>query len=76
MAAAVAGHGIVYQPNFLIQEALDAGTLVELELDQPAIELGGIYAAYPADRSPPAKVRATIDFFVEYFASNPPGLRN
>lgn len=66
LAAAVAGQGIVYQPAFLVERELGAGQLVPIELDHPARELDGIFAAYPSDRRPPAKVRATIDFLVEH----------
>lgn len=69
VAAAVAGQGIIYQPDFLVTHEIEAGTLVPLNLDHPPTELGGIFAVYPADRRPPAKVRATIDFLVEHFAS-------
>lgn len=72
VAAAVAGQGIVYQPAFLVAPAIRAGHLVPVELDHSTIELDGIYAAYPSDRRPPAKVRATIDFLVEQWSRQPP----
>ncbi len=65
VAAAVAGHGIIYQPAFLVARELADGNLVPLKLDHPTRELAGIYAAYPSDRRPPAKVRATIDYLAE-----------
>ena len=71
VAAAVAGQGIIYQPTFLVRPEINAGSLVEIELDHPTVMFGGIYAAYPADRTPPAKVRATIDYFVEQFSATP-----
>jgi DNA-binding transcriptional LysR family regulator len=71
-AAAVAGQGIIYQPTFVIADDLRAGTLVALPLDQPTLELGGIYAVYLPERNPPAKVRAFIDFLVERFEGVPP----
>ena len=43
-----------------------------LILDQPNVELGGIYAVYLPDRHPPAKVRAFIDFIAARFAPEPP----
>ncbi len=70
--AAVAGQGIVYQPTFLVAHALAAGHLVVLALDHAPIEFDGVFAAYPASRRPPAKVRATIDFLVERFSGTPP----
>ncbi len=72
VAAAVAGQGVIYQPTFLVRAELEAGALVELKLDEPPIAFDGIYAMYPANRRPPAKLRAAIDFFVEQFSTNPP----
>ncbi|MBI1204168.1 MAG: LysR family transcriptional regulator [Rhodopseudomonas sp.] len=71
-AAAVAGQGIIYQPTFIVADDLRAGRLVEIGLDQPTQELGGIYAVYLPDRNPAAKVRAFIDFVAERFAAGPP----
>ena len=65
VAAAVAGQGIIYQPAFLVAPELAAGELVTLKLDHPTREFDGIYAVYPSERRPPAKVRATIDFLAE-----------
>lgn len=44
---------------------------MELELDRPLIELGGIHVLYPPDRRPPAKVRVMIDYLAEAFAAPP-----
>jgi DNA-binding transcriptional LysR family regulator len=72
VAAAIAGQGIIYQPTFLVAREINAGTLVPLKLDHEPYELDGIYAAYPADRRPPAKVRVTIDFLAEKLGPVPP----
>jgi DNA-binding transcriptional LysR family regulator len=72
LAAALAGQGIIHQPSFIVADDLDAGRLVALILDQPNVELGGIYAVYLPDRHPPAKVRAFIDFIAARFAPEPP----
>lgn len=72
VAAAIAGQGLIYQPAFLVAAALAAGSLVGLQLDHPAVELGGIFALYPSERRPPAKVRAFIDFLVGRFEPVPP----
>ena len=72
LAAAIGGQGIIYQPHFIVDEALRQGQLVALELDQPSIQLGGIHVLYPPDRRPPAKVRVMIDYLAEAFAANPP----
>lgn len=72
LAAAVAGQGIIYQPHFIVSQALARGELVALELDKPVVELGGIHVLYPPDRRPPAKVRVMIDYLAEVFARTPP----
>jgi DNA-binding transcriptional LysR family regulator len=70
--AAVAGQGLVCEPTFLIGDDLRAGRLVALALDYPPIELSGVFAVYPSNRRPPAKVRAFVDFLVKRFGSVPP----
>lgn len=72
VAAAVVGQGIIYQPHFIVCEALRRGELVALELDKPAAALGGIHVLYPQDRRPPAKVRVMVDYLAEAFSSSPP----
>lgn len=72
VAAAIAGQGIIYQPTFLVAREIRAGLLTPLKLDHDPVELDGIFAVYPADRRPPAKVRATIDFLVERLGPVPP----
>lgn len=72
VAAAVGGQGIIYQPTFLVNREIKQGKLVPLTLDHSPLEFDGIFALYPADRRPPAKVRATFDFLVAHFAPVPP----
>ena len=72
LAAAVAGQGIIYQPHFIVCEAVKRNDLVVLELDKPVVGLGGIHILYPPDRRPPAKVRVMIDYLVKAFAKTPP----
>lgn len=71
LAAAVGGQGVIYQPDFIVGEALARGDLVVLELDKPVVELGGIHVLYPPDRRPPAKVRVMIDYLAQAFAKDP-----
>ncbi|MBI3703273.1 MAG: LysR family transcriptional regulator [Rhizobiales bacterium] len=71
-AAAIAGQGLAYLPTFMVADDLRAGTLVALDLDQPTVEFGGIYAVFLPDRHPAAKVRAFIDFIAHRFAPEPP----
>ena len=49
-------------------EAFEAYLLVEVSM----LELPGVFAVYPANRKPPAKIRAVIDFLVERFKGTPP----
>lgn len=70
LAAAIAGQGVIYQPDFIVGEAVERGDLVALELDKPVVDLGGIHVLYPLDQ-PPAKVRAMIDYLAEVFAKKP-----
>jgi DNA-binding transcriptional LysR family regulator len=72
VAAALAGAGIVYMPTFLVAREIATGRLVALDLDQPAIELDGIFGVYPGGRRPPAKVRATINLLAERLGPVPP----
>ncbi|WP_394830015.1 LysR family transcriptional regulator [Pendulispora rubella] len=67
-AAAIAGQGLVYVPMLIVCDALKAGTLVAIELDQPYCNLGDIFALYPPERRPPAKVRVMIDYLASAFA--------
>src|SRR3546814_15590440 len=69
LAAALGGQGIIYQPDFIVGEAIRRGALVTLELDKPVVELGGIHVLSPPDRRPPAKVRVMIDYLAEAFAT-------
>lgn len=69
VAAAVAGEGVTYQPTFLVRREIDEGLLVRLALDHEPVELDGIFAVYPSDRRPAAKVRTFIDFLADRFAS-------
>jgi len=68
LAAALGGQGVIYQPDFIVAQAIARGELVQLELDQPSPELGGLYVLFPPDRRPPVKVRAMIDYLVEVFS--------
>lgn len=72
VAAAVAGQGLTYQPRFLVDAELRDGRLVTIALDHPPVELPGVFALYPANRHPLAKVRAFIDFLLDAFAPVPP----
>jgi len=68
--AAMAGLGILRGPEFMHAEDILAGRLVEVLPDWRPEE-ASIHALYASSRGLPAKVRAFIDFLVEYFAQNP-----
>jgi DNA-binding transcriptional LysR family regulator len=72
VAAALAGQGLVYEPTFLLGDDIRVGRLVALTLDQPPMELPGVFAVYASNRRPPAKVRAFIDFLVQRLGPVPP----
>lgn len=72
IAAAIAGHGLIYQPAFLMSRELKSGELIALTLDHPPLDLPGIFAVYPSSLRPPAKLRAFIDFLAPHFAPHPP----
>lgn len=64
--AALGGQGIVYMPTYLVADALRKGDLVAIDLDAPTLDLPGVFAVFPSERRPPAKVRA----FIDYLAAN------
>ncbi|TNC09591.1 LysR family transcriptional regulator [Methylobacterium terricola] len=69
VAAAAAGLGMIYQPTFLVADALRRGSLVALDLGTiPSLP---IHAMMPSRRSPPAKVRALVEFVAGRFADPP-----
>jgi DNA-binding transcriptional LysR family regulator len=72
MAAAIAGLGVVYQPDFIVADAIRRGELQRISLDVPTCDIGGINILYSPDHSPPAKARAMIDFLVSAFAPTAP----
>lgn len=71
VAAAVAGQGLIYQPTFLVGDAVRDGRLVAVRLDRPTYDLLAVHAVLPPGRHPPAKVRALVDFLARRFAPEP-----
>ena len=65
--AAIRGLGIAREPEFIVAEALQKGSLVEILKEYNPLASGGIYAVYPERRHLPTKVRIFIDFLVEKF---------
>lgn len=64
---ALAGQGIILQPDFVVGDDVDAGRLVELMPEYRAGELG-VHAVYPSRRHIAPKVRALIEFLSERLA--------
>jgi DNA-binding transcriptional LysR family regulator len=62
--AALAHHGIILQPDFIVGEDLRRGDLVELMPDYRSLEIG-IYATYPSRKHLPLKTRRLIDFLAD-----------
>ena len=67
---AIAGHGIIILPTFLIWKALASGDLVQLLPDYSLTSIDA-YAIYPMNRFLPKRARLFIDFLVERFGDNP-----
>ncbi len=71
LGAAEAGMGIVLLPTFVCQRALVAGRLRPVLPEQPPPSLE-LYAVYSSRRHLPQRVRALIDFLVEWLSDTPP----
>jgi DNA-binding transcriptional LysR family regulator len=70
IAAAIAGLGVIFEPNYAVQPALDAGLLTRVlpEFDHGPVD---IWAVYPSRRHLSAKVRLFVDHLVQQFAVSP-----
>lgn len=68
VAAAAAGLGLVFEPDFMVAPALSAGRLVRV-LPNCVGPSGDIWAVYPSRRHLSAKVRQFVDFIAAYFSS-------
>jgi DNA-binding transcriptional LysR family regulator len=62
--AALANHGLILQPDFIVGEDLRRGDLVEVLPGYRAAEVG-IYAAYPSRKNLPLKTRRLIDYLAD-----------
>ncbi len=68
VAAALAGSGIILVPEWLVNEELNRGQLVEVLTNYHSIpKETPVYALYQRQKHLPPKVRAFIDFTVEHF---------
>ncbi|WP_117233142.1 LysR family transcriptional regulator [Vibrio maerlii] len=69
--ACVHGLGVTLSSTWCIHEHLKRGELVPILEDFPLVSNSAIWAVYPSSRLVPPKVRAFIDFFIEYFGTPP-----
>lgn len=65
--AAIAGHGIVLLPSFIVGPHLRAGALERVLPEYQGTDLE-LHALWPANQALPNRVRMLIDFLVESFA--------
>jgi len=68
--AALEGMGIIYEPVFLVYEAIKQKRLVQILKDWETDEFS-LSAVYANRQFLPPKVRSFIDFLVEYFGEQP-----
>lgn len=69
LKATEAGLGICYAPCFIIEDAIEAGRLVQVLSDLPEHKMS-IYAIYPPGKYVQPILRAFIDFMVEHFTDD------
>lgn len=62
--AALAHHGIILQPDFIVGQDLRRGDLVEIMPGWRSVEVG-IHAVYPSRKHLPLKTRRLIDFLAD-----------
>jgi DNA-binding transcriptional LysR family regulator len=69
-AAAIAGKGIIFTPDFIVYKAIQNGELIPLleQFRSPGINA---YAIYPQTRHLSYRVRAFVDFLIERFEGLP-----
>ncbi len=68
--ATLKGLGIACLPEYQVRAYLRDGLLLQVFADQPAAE-NGYWALWPVSKHVTPKLRAFIDYLVEYFAQNP-----
>jgi DNA-binding transcriptional LysR family regulator len=70
VSAAIEGLGVIFEPSFLVYEALREGKLVQLLPDWGSDEIW-VFAVYPNRKFLAPKVRSFIDFLIERFGPEP-----
>lgn len=68
---AVAGVGITRLTDIIVGDAIRSGQLVPILADWHHVEPVPLFATYPSGRNLSPKVRAMVDFLVEYFGNGP-----
>lgn len=69
--AAIKGQGIILIPDFVAYKAVRLGQLVPLLTDYMEDFFIGAYALYPQTRHLSRRVRALVDFLVQYYGEKP-----
>ncbi|MFD2166091.1 LysR family transcriptional regulator [Thalassotalea euphylliae] len=69
--ACINGNGLTICSIWCAYKALESGELVQVLKDFPLKSDTAIWAVYPSSRLLAPKVRAFIDYFVEYYGDNP-----
>lgn len=72
VAIAIAGLGVLYEPEFIVADAIRRGELECVALDAGTADIGGIHLVRSSDRAPPAKVRVMTEFLIAAFNPVPP----
>jgi DNA-binding transcriptional LysR family regulator len=67
----LAGLGIAAMPTFVVWQELLQGAVVRV-LEGYQVPSHSLYAVYPPNRTPPAKVRAFVDLLAARFSPEPP----
>lgn len=71
VAAALAGLGVAYLPDGLMQNHLDSGALVPVMTRHP-VPPAGVYVVRPPGQHTARKIKALTDLLVEHFDRRPP----
>lgn len=72
MAAAIGGLGVIYEPEFIVADALARGHLEKVDFGVGSAGLGGIHLVYSTRQAFPAKMRAMVNFLVDEFQRGNP----
>ena len=70
-AAALAGHGVLMEPTFLVGSDLASGRLLPIQLDHVPLEMP-IHALWTPGRRLSPKIRSFVEFLADQTGSEPP----